>query len=242
MDKIDEWHLDRKGRFSASQAWKLFSNGGNEMFGRGAWTYIQDRAVDMLTKPWERPWIDEVDSILHGRAHEYPAYARYIQETRNFSVKYLGDLYPIFITHPDFPDEFGGTPDAADITDDGSVVMGVEIKCPKDPIKHMERLLWKNQWDIKEAYPLCYAQIQSLLMITGAPEWHFVSYDERQKLNRTQIVIIPVSPDKNFQSNLTIRLKQAIKEKYKIISEYLGIEVSNRDQFLQKVQIHPDIN
>lgn len=236
MDKVDQWLLERRGKFSASQAWKLFSKGGDQMFGTGAWTYIRERAVDMVTTYWERPWIDEVDSILHGRAHEYPAYAEYIKQTRNYSVKYLGDQHPIFITYPEMEDEFGGTPDGADITDDGSVIMGVEIKCPKDPIKHFDRLEWKDQWDIKDQYPLCYAQIQSLLLITGAPEWHFVSYDERLIVKRFRTKIIPVFPDKNFQNTLIIRLKQAVKEKYRILSKYLGVEVTNHKEFLLNYQ------
>lgn len=238
MDKVDQWHLARWGRFTASEIYKLLSSGkGDAMFGDGAWTYIKEKALQMVTRMWERPELDEVKSLLHGKAHEYPAYAEYVRQTRNDSVIYMGDENPMFIPHPILGDEFGGTPDCAIITDDGTIPFGVEIKCPKNPMYHFDRLDWKDQLDVLSNYPLVYAQIQSLLMITGASEWHFVSYDDRQISRTHKIKIIPILPDKNFQSKLTIRLKQAIKEKYKIISRKYNIEVESRIELLDKFHL-----
>lgn len=250
MDKIDQWHQKRRGKFTASECHKLYLSGSsiskgnkeakNSMFSPGGWTYIKSKAIEMTTKFWERPEIDEVDSILHGRAHEYPAYAEYVRVTRNDSLIYMGDENPIFIPHPILVDEFGGTPDCAVINDDGTIPFGVEIKCPKNPEKHWDRLDWTSQWDLKENYMLCYAQIQALMMCTGAKEWHFVSYDERQILKAARIKIIEVKPDNPFQSTLEIRIKQAINEKYRMISEKLksyGISVANRQEFNEKFHI-----
>jgi hypothetical protein len=238
MDKIDQWHLSRWSKYTASEAFKLLVKGkGNEMFGEGAWTYIEQKALEMTTRMWERPELEEVKSLLYGKVHEYPAYAEYVHQTRNTSLTYLGDVDPLFYPHPILGDEFGGTPDCADITDQGTISFGVEIKCPKNPIYHFRRLKWKDQWNIKEEYSLVYTQIQSLLMITGAQEWHFVSYDDRQISRSHKIKIIPVLPDKNFQNNLEIRLRQAIREKYRIISEIYNIQVANRSEFRQKFQL-----
>lgn len=235
MDKIDQWHLKRWGRYTASEAFKLLVKGkGDAMFGDGAWTYIEQKALEMTTVMWERPELEETKSILHGRAHEYPAYAEYVRQTRNSSVSYMGDENPMFVPHPTLGNEFGGTPDCADITDAGIITFGVEIKCPKNPIYHFRRLKWKDQWDIRVQYPLVYAQIQSLLMITGAQEWHFVSYDDRQVSKAHKIKIIPVVPDKNYCNELEIRLRQAIREKYRIISETYNILVTNRAEFNEK--------
>jgi hypothetical protein len=53
-------------------------------------------------------------------------------------------------------------------TDTVKVDFGAEIKCPKNPLNHFERLKWKDQWDIQQHYPQAYIQIQNLMMITGA--------------------------------------------------------------------------
>jgi hypothetical protein len=241
MDKIEKWLMEKRGRFSASLSSKLLSKGSNgEMFGSGAWTYIKDTAIEMVTNIWDKgvgSIGDHLEPMLHGKVHEYPAYMEYIKETNNHKVKYFGDEHPIFLPHPDFPDEFGCSPDAGEITDEGTLPIGVEIKCPINSILHMERLTWKNQWDIMEKYISCYAQIQSSLMCTGADEWHFVSYDERQIIKRTRIKIISVYPDIKFQNNLKIRLKQAINEKYRILSEFIGVSVRNRAEFIAKLQM-----
>lgn len=238
MDIIEGWLLKRRGRFTASNSFKLLTTGTKgEMFGTGAWTYIREKAVEMTTRLWERPEIEEVESILHGRVHEYPAYESYVKATGHTSLMYLGDENPIFVPHPVLVDEFGGTPDSADITDAGKIEMGAEFKCPKNPGVHFDRLKWKDQWDLKEKYMLCYSQIQSLMMCSGARVWHFVSYDERQILKAAKIKIIEVKPDKSFQNTLEIRIKQAIREKYRLISEQYagyGISVTNKQEFIQQ--------
>jgi hypothetical protein len=74
-------------------------------------------------------------------------------------------------------------------------------------------------------------------MCTGAKQWDFVSFDDRQIVRTKKIKIIEIKPDKNFQNNLEVRLRQAIKEKYRIISEHYGIEVANRTEFIQKFNL-----
>lgn len=237
MDKIDQWLLKRWTKFTASEAYKLLTTGKGEMFGDGAKTYIEQKVVEMTTRMWERPELEEVKSLLHGKAEEYPAYEEYIRQTRNTSVIYMGDENPHFVPSLILPEEFGGTPDCADISEDGRIVFGVEIKCPRNSLFHSRRLEWKNQYDIRANYSLVYAQIQSLMMITGAPEWHFVSYDGRQLSRAHRIKIIPVVPEKNYVNNLELRLRQAIIEKYKIISRRYGIEVANRSEFNEQFKL-----
>jgi hypothetical protein len=237
MDKIDQWLLSRWGRYTASESYKLLVAGKGEMFGVGAWTYIEQKALEMTTRMQERPELEEAKSILHGKAHEYPAFCEYVKQTRNTSLIYLGDENPMFYPYKPLAEEAGGTPDSAIITDSGLIEMGTEFKCPKNPLNHFHRLKWKDQYDIKDNYILCYTQIQKLLMCTGALEWHFVSYDDRQIVRSKKIKIIEVKPDRKFQDNLEIRLRQAIKEKYRLISEHYEIEVKNRTEFIQKFNL-----
>lgn len=237
-DRIDEWHKKRWSRFSASEGYKLLVPGANNaMFGTGAWTYIEQKAIEMTTKMWERPEVDEAKSILHGKAHEYPGYEEYIYHTKNTDLIYLGEDNPMFYPYKPLAEEAGGTPDCACITDSGLISMGTEIKCPKNPINHFRRLKWRDQWDVKENYIQAYTQCQKLMMCTGATQWDFVSFDARQLVRAKRIKIIPIYPDKKFQNNYEVRLRQAIKEKYRIISEHYEVTVSNRSEFMKECKL-----
>lgn len=238
MDKIDEWHIRRWARFTASESYKLLVPGaGSTMFGAGAWTYIEQKALEMTTVMQERPELDEAKSILHGRAHEFPGFVAYVNHTGNNSIMYLGDENPMFYPYKPLAEESGGTPDCANITSSGLIDMGAEIKCPKNPINHFRRLKWASQWDVRDNYIQCYTQCQFLMMCTGAKQWDFVSFDDRQLVRSKKIKIIPIYPEKNFQNNLEVRLRQAVKEKYRLISEHYGIEVTNRTEFIQKFNL-----
>jgi hypothetical protein len=232
MDKVEQWHLQRRGKFTASEMYKLLigaKNGG--MFGDVATGYIEAKAIEMTSAMWDRPELEETKSILHGRVHEYPAYQMYVQVTKNFSMEYIEPNDPVFLLYDALPNECGGTPDCVSFSKSGTVEFGAEIKCPVNPAYHFRRLKWKDQWDVKENYPLVYAQIQTLLMITKAQEWHFVSFDDRQLYKPSKIKIIPVLPDIKFQNNLEVRLRQAIKEKYRMIGEHHGLKIRNREDF-----------
>jgi hypothetical protein len=227
MDKVDEWFLQRWGRFTGSEIYKLLTpvkaNGG--IWSPGATTYIEQKAIECISDMWERPELEEVSSLLYGRVHELPAYEAYVSSTRNTSMTYLGSESPIFLQYEPLKEECGATPDAANILPSGSIDVGVEIKNPKNPVYHFRRLKWKTQFDLKEDYPLCYAQCQCLLMITGAAEWHFVSFDDRQRIKTKKIKIIEVRPDQKFIDNMEVKIRMAVKEKYKILSEHLSAEV-----------------
>jgi hypothetical protein len=237
MDKIDQWHIKRRARFTASENYKLLIPGTGQMFGVGAWTYIKQKALEMTTVMQERPELDEAKSILHGRAHEYPAFIEYQRQTGNYSLTYFGDDDPIFYPYRPLAEESGGTPDCVNITEAGLIDFGVEIKCPKNSMYHFDRLEWKDQWAVKDNYILCYTQIQFLMMCTGAKQWDFMSFDDRQIVRSKKSKIIPIYPDANFQNNLEVRIRQAIKEKYRIISKRYEVEVANRTEFIQKFNL-----
>lgn len=215
---LDQWYLERWGKFTSSEIYKLLGNDkkGNP-FGDTAINYIEQKAVERTTHLAERPELEEVKSLLWGKVYEYPAYAAYVDTTKNYTMKYLGTETPLFLEYEPLANDCGGSPDVINITASNSIDVGAEIKCSKNPIHHFRRLVWKDQWDILQHYPLVYAQMQHLLMITGAIEWHFISYDDRQLLKKNKIKIIEVKPDKKFQDNLDLRIRMAIKERDKLI-------------------------
>lgn len=222
IDSKDKWAQDRWGKFTASNAYKLLIKAKDgSMFGETAMGYIEERAMEMTSRMWEMPELEETKSLLHGKMYEYPAYEAYIKATRNYSMKYCGTEEPVFLDYEEFKGEAGGSPDIVNITSSNTVDAGAELKCPKNPLYHFRRIkYWKDQWDLQREYVLCYSQIQKLILCTKASIWHFVSYDERQLKPANKIKIIEVFPDKKFQDNYTVRLAMGIKKKYEILEGY----------------------
>lgn len=217
---IDQWFVARRGKFTSSVNHKLLAGGsGGAVFGDGAWTYIEERAVEHCTTLWERPELEEAKSLLWGKVYELPAHEEYVRVTKNHSLIHCGTETPLYLEYEPLAKESGGSPDGVNITKSNTIDLFTEIKCPKNPSYHFKRLMWKDQFDIKQWYMTCYCQMQHMLMITNAVEGHFVSYDERQRNQKDKIKIIPVKPDKKFQDNLDLRLRLAIKEKYKMLEE-----------------------
>lgn len=221
-DALDAWFMSRRSKFTASCNYKLLQGNGTGIFGAGAMTYIKEKVLEMCTMMWERPEIEEHKTLLHGKMYEYPAYKAYVKANGLYSMKYLGTETPLFLEYEAISGESGGSPDVINLTSDAKIDVLAEIKCPKNPMYHFERLKWRTQWDIKEGYFSCYCQIQNLMLISGANMAHFVSYDERQLNPSKKIKIIEVFPDKKFQDNLDLRLRMAVKEKYKIYDEYMN--------------------
>lgn len=219
MDNKDQWYVDRWGKFTASEIYKILSSGrGSDMFGAPAKEYIRQKAIENMSVMWERPELEFVKAILHGRAHEYPAFEAYKSVSRNYSMQYFGSDNPVFIR---FNEDSGGSPDGI-IGSAKNVTWGLELKCPKNPGIHLDHMEMANQYDL-EAYNLSYyAQIQFNLMVTKAEGWHFVSYDERYRAPHMKIKILDVFPDRRFQDNLEIRLRMAIRHRNEIISRHLG--------------------
>lgn len=220
-DKIDQWFVARWSKFTASENYKLLATNGTSIWGAGAWTYIKTKALEMSTQMWERPELEEVKSLLHGKMYEFPAFQAVVKETR-LEMIYCGTENPLFLEYEALKGESGGSPDAIVLDSEAKVTVVTEIKCPKNPMYHFERLKWKNQWDIKEQYPLCYSQVQNLMMITGSEMGIFASFDERQINVSKKCKIIEVKPDKKFQDNLDLRLRMAVKEKYRLFDEYMN--------------------
>lgn len=222
IDQVDRWYMERWTKFTASENYKLLVPGATSAFGAGAMTYIKTKALEMSTNMQEKPELEEVKSLLWGKVYEYPAYEWYIKYTRNYDMKYLGTETPLFLEDESIPNESGGSPDTICLSSDSKVIAGAEIKCPKNSMYHFERLKWKNQWDVKENYIQCYTQIQNLIKITGATVWPFVSFDDRQRSFEKKGKIIEVFPDKKFIDNLDLRIRMAVKEKYRIFDEHMN--------------------
>ena len=225
IDPKDQWFLSRWTKFTSSEIYKLLLAGtGGKVFGVGAMTYIKQKVLEMTTAMWERPELEEVKSLRYGKMYEYPAYEAFVNETKNYSMEYMGTDNPMFLEYPDglLKGESGGSPDIVNWSKSKKIDAGAEIKCPINPMYHYDRIFWKDQWDIKENYILCYTQMQHLMMVSGADIWYFISFDERQKNKSKQKKIIEVNPDKKFQDNLNVRIEMAVTEKYKEFDKFMN--------------------
>lgn len=215
----DKWFLDRHGKFTASEIGKLLSKGtGVNMFGTGALSYIKAKAIEKMTDLWERPEMEGVKSILHGKMYEAPAFEMYKMATKNYSMRYFGTDEPLFL---EYDKDSGGSPDGL-MGQGDKIHLGLELKCPKNSHIHLDYYQFKNQYDLADYNQDYYAQLQFLLMITQAELFHFCSFDDRFKAPKMKIKVIEVRPDRKFQDNLEIRLKMAVKERDNIVSSFIS--------------------
>jgi hypothetical protein len=219
IDKKDAWFAERFGKFTASEIWKLWGLNKEGKFMTTGLTYIETKAVESLTEMHDRPELEFVEPILHGKAHEALAFYRYQDITRNNSMRYFGSEEPIYLS---FNKYSGGSPDGL-MGEMDYIKWGLELKCPFNSGNHYKYLKFKDQWDLKEKKFEYYCQVQFLLMITKAEGWHWASYDDRFKDNRLKMKIIEVMPDLNFQNALELRIDLAEVQKKKFIKEILEL-------------------
>lgn len=216
-DPKDRWFLERHSMFTASENWKLLGTGpGGKGWSTTAKTYIRKKAREAMTKLYEQPKLEFVESLLHGRFYEEPAFRHYVKITGNKVMEYHGSENPIYLPYNKVS---GGSPDAV-ARYEGRIFWGLELKCPANPDNHLDNLDLHTQWDLKEAKIHDYTQCQMLLMASGANGWHWMSYDERFLNPALQARVIEVLPDKNFMANLDIKIKMAEKERRQIIAMY----------------------
>lgn len=212
QDAVDNWLIKRHGMFTASKIDLLWASGAaGRLFSPGGAGYIKKKAVEGLTTLFEKPEMEQVKSLLHGKVYEEPAINHYCRTSRNWDINYYGTLEPVFLL---YNNDSGGSPDAQS----GNKELLVEIKCPYNSEIHFDHLDFKDQFDLKEYNFNNYAQVQFLMMITGAKDAHWVSYDERFMDPSLKMKIVEIKPDIKFQNNLAVRIEMAIKEKYKIIN------------------------
>lgn len=217
LDPVDRWHTERHSRFTASVIYKLLGTGSD---GRGfsttAMSYIEEKAIEEMTVLYERPELEFVESLMHGKYYEEESYHAYVSTSKNYSMRHFGGENPVFLNYNEYS---GGSPDG--LMGEGEKVHWIwEGKCPQNPKNHYLYCKMNDQWDLKEKRPQYYAQIQFLLMTTNADGADFSSFDNRFKNKDKQIKIIKVLPDQRFQNNLDIRLKLAQIEKLKIIQQF----------------------
>jgi hypothetical protein len=91
---------------------------------------------------------------------------------------------------------------------------GLEIKSPKSPRVHLERLIDKQ---IPQEY---IPQVQGCMWVTGRDWWDFVSFDPRMPESH-QMLIIRVERDDAFIRNLEFEVMCAEQEVQQLVNQLM---------------------
>lgn len=214
------WRESKWGKFSASLIYHLCigkketKTSSAKMFGDGAITYIKDVTCEAYTRINDRDGT-ETKAMRNGNADEPQAYAHLIRLTGRTDLEYCGVDNKIF---KQYCENSGASPDSISLNEDGTANYGAELKCKTSKV-HMTHLLeiGDNEELFKQNEFQFWVQCQFSMMCFKCNYWLFAYYNEFFPFN-TRLKIIHVNENKAFQSDLAIRLKQAIIIKDKIIT------------------------
>lgn len=202
----EKWLKARQGKFTASNIHKLLTYENKNDLPKGAISYIEEVAIEILTGGQSREDFTS-EAMQHGSETELLAIARFEQETGLFCTK-TGENQE-FVQYNEY---FGGTPDGL-FGENGLI----EIKCPKPKTHFFNLQNLKTAEDVKKYYTEYYWQIQANLFITGRTQGVFVSYDDRFLDKEKQIIIVEVPYCREDVSLMLFRLEQAVEYLEKLI-------------------------
>ena len=192
-----DWLLERIGKFTASEFYKLVTYPKKTELSTGAITYATEKVVDLLTEFFDDDFISW--DMQWGMDHELDAVAEF-EKCTGLKITLTGKDQQFI----QLGQNLGGTPDGLIGKNSGA-----EIKCPKSTT-HFKYLGITNQDELKNTCPNYYWQIQGLLYITGRKFWYFISYDPRYKNKNQQLHFIQIKPNLADQVFLYERLEMAI--------------------------------
>lgn len=207
FDKRDAWMLQKAGKFTSSEAHKLFTKKSTPYFDKGAMTYIKTKAVEILTGKVKE--LNNIVSLEWGNANENEAVQLYSRVTGN-TVEYYGVAQPRFFP---YGDHAGGSPDGL-IGTEGVL----ECKCPYDSEKHLSYALLADAQAFRDYCPEYFTQVQMNMMVCERTFGDFISYDPRIKKEQFRLKIIRVPRDEMFIAELKIRIERACEEVNKILT------------------------
>lgn len=213
----EKWLQEKWGRFSASQMLHLLTPGKTGIFSQGGITYIEQVAREAYTL-FNNEENGESYAMKRGKMLEPQSYA-YLRKLLRFDgLQYFGGDNPVFDLY--CPDS-GVSPDCKAMLPDGTVSFGAELKNPSGKVHMFYLRNIKDQFDLKKVSEEYYAQVQFTLLKYKCEHWIWSSHNEFFP-EKDKMLLIEVKPESQYQNNMAIRLKQAVKEKYKIIEEMMN--------------------
>ena len=203
------WLESRWGRITASNAHKLMANGKVDgELSAGAKTYIKEVAIQRLCLPQTDEGYTSPE-MARGLEQEVPALMAFMERTGLVCTDY--GLNQKFL---ELGPDFGGSPDCLILSENS----GVELKAPNSAT-HAEYMGIHDAASLKAIAPDYYWQVQSLCLITGAPHWYFVSWDDRFKNPAHRLHIALIEANQDDIAKLISRLDMAIKYRDSILQK-----------------------
>lgn len=199
--RSDEWLAIRRGKFTASQIYRLM---GIKGLGKTGETYVMECVTEELGG---RIPSFETKAMEHGKFTEPLA-------RRFYEAYFLVEVEekPFFIA--EWCEEAGCSPDG--IVKYNGEEWGIEIKCPMNPVNHIEHLLIKDAETLKSECPNYYWQIQMSMAVTGLKRWDFVSYHEDFDDN-LRMKVLTIHANEPEINHLKSRIAEAVKMKNEIL-------------------------
>lgn len=214
--KEDAWLRMKWGMLSASEIDVLMIQAKEGLFGQGALTYIERVARETYTA-FNTDENVETFAMKKGKVKEALAFAHYFRLMgRMPQLEYFGGGNPYF---KKYSEGSGASPDCVAWIDKEKelVSFGAEFKCPDSKTHWRYLLKIKDQWDLKKESGDYYGQCQHNMMTFKTDLWHWTSYNEHYPFE-DQMLIVEVKADKDYQTKLDLRIKQAEKEKWKLVA------------------------
>jgi putative phage-type endonuclease len=200
--RTPEWYEQRRGKFTASNIYKLM---GQKGLGKTGQSYIEEKVAESLgaTIPQASTY-----AMQRGIELEPEAIDAYCNKYDATVI-----LQPFRI--PKWCNQAGCSPDGI-VKFKFRPLRGLEIKCPYNPVTHVENLFIDTQDKFKAERPEYYWQVQMCMAVTNRKYWDWVSYHPdfpvRHRIHRLTIRADPV--DINL---LRTRIREAVKIKKTIL-------------------------
>ena len=162
--RSNEWYEIRRGKFTASNIYKLM---GAKGLGKTGLTYIDEVVADMLSDESEDERFEN-KAMRWGTDWE-PVAAAWYAKAFNKELEERG-----FVLYSKYA---GASPDRLIVGEK----KGIEIKCPFVRSNHLKHLKLSNAKELKSEFPDHYWQIMHNLLCIDYDSWDFVSFDPRYR-------------------------------------------------------------
>ena len=201
-----EWFELRRGKFTASEIHRLM---GAKGLGKTGETYVMEKVVEELgaTMP-------PVSTYAMERGTELEPYAK-----AHYSKAFNCSVSPAeFIIAP-WCDEAGASPDGI-VTDwaNQNDSRLIEIKCPMNPVNHLQNFMIRSAAELKSIRPEYYWQVQMQMAVCGFEVCDFVSYYPEIDEDFRMIAIAIKSNEADIDLMKT-RISEAVEMKHRILKE-----------------------
>lgn len=198
--KESNFCINRKGRFTASEVWKLMGKAKNDIFTQTAKTYINRKVAEQLMELDQYQFLPQLDgaAIRWGNKNELAGIFE-VEQKLGIRIEKTGSLQETLV-HEVLP--LAGTPDGL-MGSDGLI----EVKCPFAPENHVENM--KLTADTIASVRMEYHyQIQCLLFLTNRQYCYFVSFDPRIR-KEYQLFILQIWRDDRAIAQIETKVKLA---------------------------------